>query len=575
MNEMEQNRIRVYVYTAVNGYAWQGCDDELSESLRTCLGSSTRADARDGSTFLGGVRRGLVGGLNGTAVYRLHVRKAGDFAGRDSDYAVMAFLPFAHIGSRFVDYAKLWRHELLSAPRGKSESLENLSIDIAKEGLLADSPGGMDGTEAFWTEESSPGEDREGTEEEILSWLGGLFQSRRTELGSFSARVFRKGEKVFVRSKYTPFRPVENEVEARRNFEELSGDNASGAKTAEAFREWQDAVKSLEALTDERDGAFRHFLGLGQYVLQERDALAGDEKKKEIVGAANRTLDRVGKVLNEVSRSLTGDQNAVLGELKDIVCDQNARLARYSSGAEEAKRRCVDLLSGIQTAERNGHAISRWLRTMTDVSFRSERLDGLSPGLSAMAKALSEARTGLRNAKAEAGTLGLRVADLQRERDRIKAEARAEDERKSSTIRKLETEIRDLRRERDRLAAVVNRPLPAKTDAPAAGQQQTILSETGKRRPISDRMPESLGFWRENRILFAVVAFVFLFGLVSFFILKHLDRPRISSPDGDFRSTVEVPSEAADVSFRFPGGRSNGMKPSSSPKSRNERPADR
>ena len=109
-------KIRVYIYTAVNGYSWQGCDKELAKSLDICLGSSWKTAAPNGSSAMGGIRRGEVGGLNGTAIFRVHVRRNGDFAGRDSDYVALAFLPFAQIGERFVDYTGLWNHRLLAAP---------------------------------------------------------------------------------------------------------------------------------------------------------------------------------------------------------------------------------------------------------------------------------------------------------------------------------------------------------------------------------------------------------------------------------------------------------------------------
>lgn len=428
MSQQEPFRIRVYIHTAVNGYAWQGCSEELSESLQTFLGSSMKAAPQDGDVPVGGIRRGEVGGFNGTAVYRLHVRTGGDFKNRDSQYVAVAFLPFARLKDRVVDYAGLWRHELLAEPRGKGEPLENLSIDLEAAGLLVPHPAReAEETRKYWVSARTPGEALEGTDDEVLSVLGSLFQSRKTELGSFSARLFRNADSglVSVLAKYTPFAAVEAEAAARAEVDRLAlpGSGATEPRKAEAFQAWKAAVEALKDLTEEGTGRFRHFLGLVEYAEEEYLSLVGDPKGGLELQTAKALLDRVELLLDSMGRTLTGEQDEMLSTLRTLLKeDVEARLGQIAKGAEEQRTRLRDISGKLETVERASRAVAKWMKDVGDPSFSSDPPEGASSELAKTARLLVECRKDLRSKREQVDRLGANELALKKEIDRLKRE---------------------------------------------------------------------------------------------------------------------------------------------------------
>ena len=393
-------RIRVYVYTAVNGYSWQGCDGALAESLRSCLGSSWKDRASDGATLLGGIRRGEVGGLNGTAVYRVHVRRNGDFAGRDSDYVALAFIPFAQIGGRLVDYPRLWGHRLLSAPLGTGEDLEGLEIDLEGEGLISNSAGGGDdGDGAYWIGDRTPVDSLSGETGEALSRLGAAFQSRKTELGSFSATVFDDGNgRVSVHSRYRPFPSVREESDARREYEAACRGGGDAAR-ADAFRRWGAAVNALMALTDSRDGQFRHFLGLCQYAGEETEALGANLGGLEPRRAVARRLDCAERVLGAVESHLTGEEAGIIGVLREIAASLGPAVDMVHDG-DDLRRRLRSLEERIAMLKGESEGVAKWLERQNRAAGESGQ-DAPPPRRAS--RSLLSLSESLRTARMEAG----------------------------------------------------------------------------------------------------------------------------------------------------------------------------
>ena len=126
----------LYVYTAVDGYAWQGCEGSLVSELEgiraTAVGRNRLPDPNGSpspSTVIGGVLHCELRGKTGMAVWRVHVRRHGDFEGRDSRYIALLFLPRHTIDPQRIDFASLWEAPLLREP--KSGDVSNLSIDLA------------------------------------------------------------------------------------------------------------------------------------------------------------------------------------------------------------------------------------------------------------------------------------------------------------------------------------------------------------------------------------------------------------------------------------------------------------
>lgn len=357
MDRILQDKIGVYIYTAVNGYAWQGCDRKTSDSLQKCVGQIADGEA-------GGIRRGTVDGLNGTAFFRCHVRKGGDFAGRDSSYVALAFIPFAHIGARCIDYVKLWRHPLLAEPLPGGRPLERLVIDIVAEGLVANNPSPASAG-GFWLAErptkDNPDFGDSGTEEEVLKRLGAMFQSRETELGSLSARLSQKdGGRIFARLEYIPFRSVAEEVEACRAYGNAIDSGAAERDKTTLLNRWRDAVGKLKGLADPANGGFSHFIGFCEYVRMEEDALrdsmGGEAEKK----AVSDVLVRIRRMLDCMGSNLTGGETPLFDEIEAILGEAAQKTKRLGGDAAALEKACRDCETVLKRVRAGSAEVVNW-----------------------------------------------------------------------------------------------------------------------------------------------------------------------------------------------------------------------
>lgn len=131
--------IAVFIYTAWDGYAWQGCDANLAEALENCiLESGTKPRDLDGEIPFGGIRMCLANGGKHLAVFRYHIRKNGDALGRDSLYLALALVPFPFPSGLNIDLAKLFAHPFLAQTRpGKPEASRIPYSEIAADGDAA------------------------------------------------------------------------------------------------------------------------------------------------------------------------------------------------------------------------------------------------------------------------------------------------------------------------------------------------------------------------------------------------------------------------------------------------------
>ena len=396
------DRIRVYIYTAVSGYAWQGCDDDLAEALQKCVGQTMKDEA-------GGMRRWEIGGLNGTAIYRCHVRKGGDFQGRDSKYVALAFIPFACVGERRVDFAALWDHPYLAEPLGRGESLENLEIDLSAEGLVGRSAEGDAPDGPFWIEPQTVKEGMSGDEGDVLARLSELFQSRKTELGSLSARIERldRGE-VATQPKYTPFQSVVDEARARREFESAVAGNASEGKKTEAFLAWGDAVETLVKNADPETGRFRHFLGFAAFAAAERDAFEGSRNGDASAGESSAELMRAERLLDILGRKLDGDDSDLLDWVWVAVDEQRQRLLRAAGPVDGEIAICRALERRIEGIRGESAEVASWLKATISGNAGAaaygdpaKRPPRLSPALAKLADRLDEERAGAQELASE------------------------------------------------------------------------------------------------------------------------------------------------------------------------------
>ena len=91
------NTIKIYYYTAWNGYSWQGCDDATAASLQRYMEASGVLPGDPGrEPPFGGAIACQVGNSMGVAVYKCGVRERGDAFGRDSLFIALAFVPLEY-----------------------------------------------------------------------------------------------------------------------------------------------------------------------------------------------------------------------------------------------------------------------------------------------------------------------------------------------------------------------------------------------------------------------------------------------------------------------------------------------
>ena len=250
--------IRVYVYTAVNGYAWQGCGESLSASLSACVDALGLPEGHGSAEApLGGVIRWKVAGENGTAVLRVHVRKSGDFRGRDSRYVALAFLPFRVTREHPADYRRLWAHPLLAAPR--PDPLEGLGFDYAEDLWLQ---GGVADGGEYWTTDVDRVCPPNGSDGVLLD-LARMFQSRTTELGALSAIVRGEvSEGLSASLSYKALPEVAGALRAAGAYKEaLEGDSTTKSEMDSARTAWRQALDALFA----RVGRMPDFDGLADF----------------------------------------------------------------------------------------------------------------------------------------------------------------------------------------------------------------------------------------------------------------------------------------------------------------------
>jgi len=99
------SRIRIFYYTAWDGFAWQNCDEATASSLKRCMDATgTLPKSYSEKTPYGGAALCRLGDEMGVAVYRYHTRMNGDMSGRDSLYIALAFVPF---GLGCIDIVRL------------------------------------------------------------------------------------------------------------------------------------------------------------------------------------------------------------------------------------------------------------------------------------------------------------------------------------------------------------------------------------------------------------------------------------------------------------------------------------
>ena len=220
---VRSTRFRLFVHTAYEGYAWQGCDESLAAALDAWRSETgvwnELADpgmAPTANNPVGGLLRYTLDGTPGLFLWRVHVRKRGDARRRDSRYAAVLFLPLDGIAGLRIDFARLWNAPLLRAPQ--SGDLSGLFVDLCDPAWpCAIESAGTDEDESAWLSDCSE-ETPDGDETSVLAPVSRWFQSSGTEFGNLVAVVFPAWSGTGIRAelRYRVFPEVE-EAETLRD----------------------------------------------------------------------------------------------------------------------------------------------------------------------------------------------------------------------------------------------------------------------------------------------------------------------------------------------------------------------
>ncbi len=260
---MDTTTFRVYVYTAVDGYEWQGCaeDRRLAANLDRILSDTGVRNALPDpnvgvtpSSWIGGVLHGELGGRRGVAVWRTHVRSFGERNGRLNRYIALLFLPGDAVDVRRIDFVRIWGAPALAEPR--DGDLANVTVDLADPACPC--------LESAKTSSNQP-TIRAAALAKRDEWVAGslvemsdAFRSPEAQFGTIVANVrpAKDGTEPRVRLIYTPFPAVEKAAEVGRQLTVVPNERDKALsmaedadKAAKALRELASAHAGSEALS--------------------------------------------------------------------------------------------------------------------------------------------------------------------------------------------------------------------------------------------------------------------------------------------------------------------------------------
>ena len=237
--------IKIFVYTAFNGYAWHGCDEQTANDLRSFMeATGTLPKGASDRPPYGGAVRCIIGGETGTGVYRYLIRERGDAFGRDSMYLSFAFVPSS---DGRVDFVRLLECPEMAEPRPGEPKV--LSLDASRFPLKGEAAIPANAQGVWWTHSNSFKLTRD-----VINEAARLFFLPESHLGLLRA-VFEKEEGGFsAQVEYSVFRQVEEFERRRRELDQHPG----SSECAQSFS------AALDAL-NQRAGALGGFEGFRKF----------------------------------------------------------------------------------------------------------------------------------------------------------------------------------------------------------------------------------------------------------------------------------------------------------------------
>lgn len=385
---MVSETIPVYVYTAVNGYAWQGCDRLTADFLQKALKATGVLNRND--VWGGIIRRPIASpawpewpkSRMCTILYRFLRSSARDQMGRESSYIAAACLPFREQEDGIVNFRRILNSSVMRY--AQKEGFDKLGLeldeswlipDVEEEGLLQDSD---------WRE--SWAEPRLFSGRTCLEQLSRLFHNPGSSLGDLKAvvRLPDEGSTGHAASAtYSVFPQIAAVLVAESAYGDVSPADLDGAR--EALSNWK--VRLAEA---KKLGGVLGSIGINDFVQERtRQATLSENtlndriaKEKEFRGEVESLERRLGSFRMSVSEM---DAEAADGRVKtDLLnrldqlerklneCDDSVIRERELPKAERCRARADDLFRRVNLIRGYWNGIRNFARRVEQKEHVSE-----------------------------------------------------------------------------------------------------------------------------------------------------------------------------------------------------------
>ena len=354
---METLKIPVWVYTAKNGYDWQGLDGSedgaTKASLDKALGAAGKAVGEWGAV----VRRPVACRQWGEwprsrlcwVLFRFHQDVRRDQRGRTCNYTAAVCIP-AGAGFPRLDFGKLFASPEMSEVR--EDGYVGMAIDLAGGDYALEGEAG--GAEPSWAASwAGP----ELVREDALGVLSRWCQSAGADRGDLKAVLRETDEGIVAQVAYTVF----PQVAALQGAEEAylaAAARGGGRGVREALEEWRAALQGAADF----NRALGELSGLGELLGRQRMALEGAEGASFAAGELAQALSQYRISIDEAhGRQQNREQ---LEWLRRLLAEKRA-LHGGRGDWRELEAEIADMATCTETVEtgmcavRNYHAAAR------------------------------------------------------------------------------------------------------------------------------------------------------------------------------------------------------------------------
>lgn len=293
-------KIKLYYYTAKNGYAWQGCSDEIANSLQRYMEAVGALPRPTNLNIFGGATVCQIVDEMGVAVYRYHTIEKGDNFGRDCNLIALAFIPIKILSNQKVafNFESLLNDDSLALPdltKGELQLEPNFSIQ----------------DEDAWIDKSC---EWSFSEKLGLSRVSQLFFSETTQLGLLTAEFHGDVDRCEAIVSYKTFREVDAVRDALAEYDLTH--RQKGGYNIETLKKLEEALSVLKAKRVER---LKDYNGLRRYYSEISDKINGYSILIDKIKLHQQNLDEVSNKLSNFDKKFSYSGNAPAKFAKDAI----------------------------------------------------------------------------------------------------------------------------------------------------------------------------------------------------------------------------------------------------------------